>query len=358
MKPLFKWLLISLAALLLAGAAVIVAVITLVDPQQYQALIIEQVKERTGRDLQLEGPVELDLLPCCAVRIGKAALGNPPGFPADPFLRIDSARLALRLWPMLTRRAIEIGSVTVDGLQANLFARNDGSDNWSFGSEETSAADSASGTDSAANLSIASIELKNATLSYTDEADGSRYRIEQLNVRTGPIRGDAPFDLQASLHAAGIALDMDGRGSFGSKNKFSGTLRVEPFSPREVLAGLEQELPDTADPSVLGEMSGSSEWFFEEQAVGLRKLDFKLDDSRITGELSRELLPAQTAHRYRVPALTCTSTSWISIAIWLRNRSRLPLARTHRQTQLARQMLCVNSISKDVCVSASLALMA
>lgn len=294
MKPLFKWLLIGIATLLLAGAAVIVAVITLVDPQQYQALIIEQVRERTGRDLQLEGPVELDLLPCCAVRIDKASLGNPPGFPADPFLRIDSARLALRLWPMLTRRAVEISAVTVDSLQATLLVRKDGSDNWSFGGEETSAADTTSGADGAAKVSITSIELKNATLSYTDEADGSLYRIEQLDVRTGPIRGDAPFDLQASLHAAGIALDMNGQGSFGSEYKFSGTLRVEPFSPREVLARLGQELPATADPSVLGEISGSSEWFFEEQALGLRKLDFRLDDSHITGDLSRELLPAQS----------------------------------------------------------------
>lgn len=369
MKPLFKWLLTGAAVLLLAAVLLIAAVVTLVDPQQYQALIIDQVRQRTGRELLLAGPVELDLLPCCAVRIDKATLGNPPGFPADTFLRIESARLGLRLWPLLTRRAVEIGSVTVDGLQADLLARRDGSDNWSFGSDEAESADAASRPDDNAEFSVASIELKNATLNYTDEADGSRYRIEQLNARTGPIRGNAPFELQASLQAtdlgdktrgtlrldgpialaptgavsaqeldteigiyasalpddgmqaklrlkdlafdpdsstgtvgaltgttelAGVSLDIDGRGSFGKTTRLGGTLRFAPFSPRDLLARLKQEPPDTADPQVLKQLSGNSEWFYDDKAAGLRKLELKLDDSRITGDLSREQLPGNS----------------------------------------------------------------
>ena len=332
-KPLFKWLLAGLATLLLAGAALVTAVIVLVDAEQYQALVIEQVRQRTGRDLQLGGAAGLDLLPCCAVRIDKATLGNPPGFPAGPFLHIDSVRLAVRLWPLLTRRTVEIGSVTVDGLQVDLLVRRDGSDNWSFGGDEASGPDTASGANDSADFSVASIELKNATLSYTDEADGSRYRIEQLNARTGPIRGNAPFDLQFELRiyanalpddgmqaelrlkdlafdpgsstatvgaltgtteVAGVPLDIDGRGSLGKTTRLAGTLRFAAFSPRDLLARLEQELPVTADPQVLKQLSGSSEWFYEDRAAGLRKLDLKLDDSRISGELSRELLPGNS----------------------------------------------------------------
>lgn len=374
MKPLFKWLLIGIAALLLAGVALIVAVVTLVDPQQYQTLIIDQVRERTGRELLLEGPVALDLLPCCAVQIDKATLGNPPGFAAGPFLSIDSARLGLRLWPLLTHRAVEIGSVTVDGLQASLIARKDGSNNWSFGDDELAQPDATRGTDGIAEFSVASIELKNVSLSYTDEADGSRYRIEQLNARTGPIRDDMSFDLQASLEAtdladntrgklrlsgpialaqtgavmaedldteielsasalpddgmqaklrlkglafdpdsstgtvglltgtatlAGVSLDIDGRGSFGKTTRLDGTLRFSAFSPRELLARLNQEPPNTADSKVLKNVSGSSEWFYEDRTAGLGNLDFKLDDTRISGDVSRELMPGETTRTPR-----------------------------------------------------------
>jgi AsmA protein len=368
-KSLFKWLLIGLAALLLAAVVLIVAIVTLVDPKQYQALVIDQVRERTGRELLLEGPVALDLLPCCGVRIDKATLGNPPGFSTHPFLRFDSARLGLRLWPLLTRRTVEIGSVTVGGLQANLLAQKDGSNNWSFGDEEVARPDATSETDEIAEFSITSIELKNATLSYTDEADGSRYRIEELDVRTGPIHGDAPVDLRASLVAtdlndntrgklkvsgplvlaktgavmakdldteievytsalpddgmqaklrlkdlafdpdsstgtvgaltgtttvAGISLDIDGRGSFGKATSLSGTLRIPAFSPRELLTRLKQEPPDTADSEVLKKVSGNSEWFYEDQAAGLRKLDLTLDDTGISGDVSRELLSRES----------------------------------------------------------------
>ena len=375
MKSLFKWLLVGVAALLLAAVVLVVAVVTLVDPMQYQALVIDQVRERTGRELLLAGPVELDLLPCCAVRIDKATLGNPPGFPAETFLSIDSARLGLRLWPLLTRRAVEIGSVTIEGLQANLLARKDGSNNWHFDGDEAANPDSISGTREAADFSVASIELNNATLSYTDEADGSRYRIEELDVRTGPIRTDAPVDLRASLKAtdlsdntrvtlqisgpvalaqtgvvsaadlatgielhtnalpddgmqaklklkdlsfdpasstgtigsfsgttemASLTLDIDGRGSFGKTTRLGGGLRFAPFSPRDLLVRLKQEPPETADAEVLKKLSGSSEWFYEEQAAGLRKLDLKLDDSDISGGVSRELPSGQSTLTPRI----------------------------------------------------------
>jgi len=368
-KPLFKWLLIGVAVLLLAAVLLVVAVVTLVDPKQYQSLVIDQVRERTGRELQLAGPVELDLLPCCAVRIDQATLGNPPGFPADPFLRIDSARLGLRLWPLLTRRAVEIGSVTVEGLQANLLARKDGSNNWSFDVDRAASPDTSSSTREVSDFSVAAIEVKNATLSYTDEADGSRYRIEKLDVRTGAIRGNAPVDLQASLKAtdlsdntrvtlrlsgpvvlaqtgivssadlaaeievhagalpddgmqaklrlkdlafdpdsstgtvgsfsgttalANVPVDIDGQGSFGKTTRLSGTLRFGQLSPRELLVRLKQGPPETADQNVLKTLSGRGEWFYEDQAAGLRKLNLKLDDSDISGDVSRELPSGQS----------------------------------------------------------------
>lgn len=374
-KPLFKWLLIGVAVLLLAAVLLAVAVVTLVDPKHYQTLVIDQVRERTGRELLLAGPVELDLLPCCAVRIDKATLGNPPGFSTDPFLRIDSARLGLRLWPLLTRRAVEIGSVTIEGLQANLLARKDGSNNWSFEVDATASPDSTSGVRETTDFSVAAIELKNGTLSYSDEADGSRYRIDELNVRTGTIHGDAPVDLQASLKAtdlsdnsggtlrlsglvvlgqtgvvsadnldteievhasalpddgihaqlrlkdvafdpdsstgtagsfsgttrlANASFDIDGKGSFGKTTRLSGKLRLAGFSPRELLARLKQGPPETTDQNVLKALSGSSEWFYEDQAAGLRKLDLKLDETRISGEVSRQQLPESSTQTPRI----------------------------------------------------------
>ena len=261
-----------------------------------------------------------------------------PDSPPTPFCASTPPGSALRLWPLLTRRTVEIGSVTVDGLQADLLARRDGSDNWSFDVDEDAGDDSAGGTDSAADFSVASIELKNATLSYTDEADGSRYRIEQLDLAPGRSAAMRPFRLQASLQAtdlgdntrgtlrlsgllslaqtgvisteeldteidvyasalpeggmqaklklknlafdpdsssgtvgvltgttelAGVALDLEGQGSFGKTSKLDGTLRIRPSHLAICLSRLETGIAGYRRP-------GRSEDAFRQQRLVLR----------------------------------------------------------------------------------------
>ena len=409
MKPLVKWLLIGLAALLVLGVAVLIAVVTLVDPARYRTAIVDAVQESTGRTLSLGGDVGLKLLPCCAVELQQVALGNPPGFPAEPFLSIKSARLAIRLWPLLVRREVEIGTASIDGLRANLLGRKDGSNNWTFTqqSENTLAGDPKGNAGSVASVNLAGVDIRDASLNYSDEADGSRYRVEQLQLTTGAVRDSKPFDLSGSFRLtdladnsglsarlkaqtkvmlagdvttislarldaeldtiglagldtltgrvqapavevrlagdtlisapaltadlqlkgadlpggsapltatltnlrysvdagagtvsalsakttlAGVPLDAEGGGNFGKSNDLRGMLRLPGFSPREVLPKLKQEVPDTADPNVLKQLSGSANWFLRDNVAGLEKLAFVLDDTKIAGSLSRELL--------------------------------------------------------------------
>jgi AsmA protein len=410
MKPLIKWFLLGLAALLVLGVAVLIAVATLVDPAQYRTAVADAVQQSTGRALSLGGEVGLKLLPCCAVELEQVALGNPPGFPAEPFLSIKSARLAIRLWPLLTRREVEIGTVSIDGLRANLLGRKDGSNNWSFTrlAKDNVAGDAKEATGSLAGFNLAGISIRDASLNYSDEADGSRYRVEQIQLTTGGVRDGKPFDLGASFRLtdladnsgvsarlkaqtrvllagdvttisltrldaeldtiglagldtltgrlkapavevrlgrdtllnapeltadlqlkgadlpggsaplaatatdlrydvdadtgavsalaakttlAGVALEVEGVGTFGTSNDLRGTLRFPAFSPREVLPKLEQKIPDTADPDVLRRLSGSANWFLRDKVAGLEKLALVLDDTNISGSLSQELLP-------------------------------------------------------------------
>lgn len=212
MKPVLKWLLLGLGALLVLGVAVIVAVVTLVDPERFRPAIVSVVQQSTGRTLALDGDVGLKLLPCCAVEVTRAALGNPPGFDAEPFLRVGSARLAIRLWPLLTRREVEIGTVSIAGLEANLVGRRDGSNNWTF-TDTTPDEAPVAGRDDAAGISafnLAGISLEDARINYSDEADGARYRVEQLQLATGAVRDGAPFDISTSFRLTDLADNSGG----------------------------------------------------------------------------------------------------------------------------------------------------
>lgn len=196
MKPALKILLavVGLVLVLLVGLAAAVAL--LFDPDDYRPLLEQSVEKSTGRKLTLEGELGLKLFPCCSITLGRTALGNPPGFPTENFASIESAALSIKVWPLITRRDVQIGVVKLDGLQANLLARADGTANWEFeGTEDETAAEEQGGSEEG-ELNIEGIEIRDGKLSYRDEQDGSAYLIEQLSLETGDISTGKPFDLE------------------------------------------------------------------------------------------------------------------------------------------------------------------
>lgn len=410
-KPLLKWTLLGLAVLLVLAVLVIIAVATLVDPDRFRPAIISAVQQSTGRTLALDGSVGLKLLPCCAVEVTDAALGNPPGFDqAEPFLRVESARLAIRLWPLLVQREVAIGSVRIAGLQANLVGHKDGRNNWTFTDATPEPAPAGDGEVAAgiSSFNLAGVRVEDALINYRDEADGTRYRVDQLQLESGPVRQGEPFDLNTSFRltdltdnaggtmklkaqvtaavdgaittvklagfdsaldtaglggfealrgtirspevevrlasdtrvqaadasadleatgadlpggrgllqatlsglrydvdagagtlegftakstVAGVDLELTGAGKFGASNDLQGTVRIAEFSPRAVLAQLKAAVPRTADPAVLGKLSATARWNLGDKSLGFQQLAAVLDDSKIAGSGSRELLP-------------------------------------------------------------------
>ena len=109
-------LLMAVIALVLLA---LFAVGFLFDPNDYKAEIIQAVKRETGRDLQLDGDLDLKLFPWVSVAVGEARLGNAPGFGEAPFAEIDNAKLSVKLLPLFSQK-IEIGSVELDGLVLRL----------------------------------------------------------------------------------------------------------------------------------------------------------------------------------------------------------------------------------------------
>lgn len=221
MKSLSKWLLIAFAAIVVLAIAAVVAVVTLVDPARYRELVVDGVQQATGRTLTLKGDVGLKLMPCCAIELKQVSLGNPPGFPVEPFLRLDSARLAIQLWPLLTRREVQIGTVRIAGLEASLIGREDGSNNWTFSDTGASDRENADGGPGAgvSGFNLEGIELKDARLDYSDEADGSRYRVEKLNLTTGPISGSEAFDIDTAFRLTDLTNNSGGSFSLKARTR-------------------------------------------------------------------------------------------------------------------------------------------
>jgi AsmA protein len=99
-KPL-KILAILLGGLL-ALLAILAVTLTLVfDPNEYKGEIIKAVKDKTGRELRIEGKLGWSFFPWIGIETGKLELGNAPGFGPEPFARIDAAGAKVELLPLL-----------------------------------------------------------------------------------------------------------------------------------------------------------------------------------------------------------------------------------------------------------------
>jgi len=222
------WVVGGLALLLVA---VIAAVAVLFDPDTFRPELEARVAAATGRELRLEGGLGLDFIPCCSVTLGPAALGNPPGFPAGDFIRVQSAALGLRVWPLIARREVQLGVVRLEGLEANLLARADGADNWSFATEgERATPEGEDAGAGVASLDIAGIRVTGGRISYRDEQDASAYLVEDLALETGDISGTDPFDVKLSgrvtEEAAKLTADL----------ALAATATVDPATGQLVLA--------------------------------------------------------------------------------------------------------------------------
>lgn len=122
---LTKKLLLAAAGLLTLIVVALFALILSFDPNRYKGVAIDWVKDHYGRTLRLDGPITLGVIPRLEVRLDRVALSEAPpaaaaaaaataSAPAD-FVRLESAALSVRLWPLLHKELV-VDEVRARGL--------------------------------------------------------------------------------------------------------------------------------------------------------------------------------------------------------------------------------------------------
>ena len=224
MKTLIRTLiwLVGIVALLFVAAGV--AITFYFDPNDYKSDIEAVIESNTGREVTIEGDLSLSVFPCCAIELGRVELSNPDGFEPRKFLSIDSAEVSIGLLPLLLRQKIVIGEVVLEGFDATLITRSDGSVNWEFSADAPEnvieAAEPVPENDAPVTmneLSIEGLRFIGGRLRWLDETADTDILVTDLNVVTGPVVADEPFDLTAGFTVAGLAEGIDADFSFSGK---------------------------------------------------------------------------------------------------------------------------------------------
>ncbi|MBU3580347.1 AsmA family protein [Polynucleobacter sp. 73C-SIWE] len=174
------FLIILSAVLVLAGLGAWYAASS-INPAQLTQLLSSKVKDATGRELKIAGPVSLSIFPSIGVKAEQVSLSNATWASDSQMLFLKHVELEVKLFPLFTGN-VEISSINLAGLEAHLQTNKLGQNNWDLtqvvvASNSKSAAPSSTTPASAAPqatsddsnfVAIQTIRISDARISYQD----------------------------------------------------------------------------------------------------------------------------------------------------------------------------------------------
>ena len=327
MKKTLKILAILLGSLIALFIILAVTLTLVFDPNDYKGQISAAVKEKTGRELRIEGKLSWSFFPWIGIETGRVEFANAPGFGGEPFARIDGAGAKVELLPLL-RKQISVGTIFLNGLKLNLARNAAGKTNWDDLTTPSRTGKAAEKTPAkkesglgGLSIDIKKLEIRQADVTWNDRASGAHYAVHNLDLTTGNILGGKPADLQLSFDLVSgqppvrarvdlksrVRLDLNAQtldvasltfdlGDLSLLANFKGThildapafqgaLEIPAFSPRALMDKLGTKI-ETTDRKALDKLSVKTKFSATTDSVDLKDLLINLDDSRLTGSLA------------------------------------------------------------------------
>lgn len=204
---ILKYALLALGGLVILAGIVLAYVAATFDPNQYKPKIVQAVKEKTQRTLRLDGDIALSFWPSLGAKVGKAAL-SARGSDKE-FASVEEARVSVKLLPLLSKQVI-VDTVHIRGLRANIVKEKDGRTNVDdLAGPPAQQAPAATGADGSYKMDVAGVEIRDATIHYTDQSSGTKVALSQLDLKTGRIAPGVPIGIELSVHAQGERPGFD-----------------------------------------------------------------------------------------------------------------------------------------------------
>lgn len=225
MKRALTWVSVLVAAIVLLVIAAAIALPFVVDTPRVQALIVSTASQALGRPVKFAS-VSVAVLPRPAVKLHDLEVADDPQFGSEPFLKLETGRLALKLSGLLTGR-VEFGDLTLGKPVITLIRNPDGVLNVASlgGSAESHGTGRAGRTGGGAGGGGAPaalpgrVKIEKGTVTYIARGKGgapARYRVEDLDLTVGAAGGAltldgaarvTPGDLRVTIAQGRVALN-------------------------------------------------------------------------------------------------------------------------------------------------------
>lgn len=224
MKTWFKRILIGLVVLIVVAVVGLAIFLLTFDPNAYKYKLEELVQERYHRTLTIDGEIQLSLFPRIGLSVQGVSLSEVNS--TDTFASIDSTRLAVAVWPLLSNSFV-VDHVAISGFKARVVRNKDGQFNFSnlvggtapvvatpanpaealAGAAQTAAQALTSGTlppsRNNMQIDIAGLDLKDGEVLLQDEMSGMAVAVTKINANTGRVTFNQPFDVRLAARIEG-----------------------------------------------------------------------------------------------------------------------------------------------------------
>jgi AsmA protein len=203
-----KWL-IRILFILVAVVGLVVGALLLMPGDKLGALLAEQVKAETGRDLTFSGDVSISFWPILGLETGPVTFGNADWAGSEPMLSAESLSFgvdAAALWG----GEIRIKRVFAESPVLRLEYAN-GRGNWEL-TAPTSAASTGGGTASAPQatqpITLDRLELSNARLIFIENG-ATKWNFRDVNLSAQWPDVSAPMIMEANMAVPGGTVQVN-----------------------------------------------------------------------------------------------------------------------------------------------------
>lgn len=229
MHKSIKFILVVVAILLSVAGLGVWYVSSAINPAQLTKLLSSAVKEATGRDLTIAGPVSLKIFPAISVTADQVSLSNA-AWASDQYLfTLKHIEMNIKLMPLL-KGNVEISSMKMAGLDSHLQTNKAGEGNWvltgfadmisqpTVGATNTTSNPSntakASADSSAAGsnpfVAIESVDIIDARITYQeDKGAPSEFSLPKLMLDRDGSKTDVLVEAQYANYKLGLKGKVD-----------------------------------------------------------------------------------------------------------------------------------------------------
>jgi AsmA protein len=281
-----KYALLGAGAFALLVACVVAYLAFTFEPRDYQPRVVEFVKEKTGRTLDMAGALELTYWPDIGVRLGRLSLTERAS--AERFADVEDARFSVKLVPLLSGQLVAT-DLRITGAHIRITRYEDGRLNIDdlLGSEG-----------GALQFDIARVTVERSTISYADLRSGAQYELSGLRLETGRIANGTATPFTLALSASDGAQSFEISGALKARLAFD--VSQHTFALQDAAFDLKGRIGDMAGLAATG--SGSLE-------AGSKDGGFSVNAfaSRLTGTMRGETVDA-TLRASKISVLAARAT--------------------------------------------------